>query len=70
MQNYVTSAAMDVGLALTAFFLFFCVQLPGATMPAWWGTNVINTIDYDETAVQKMVSGNETFGPAPGTWKW
>lgn len=66
--NYITSAAMDVGLALAAIFIFFCVQLPGASMPDWWGTTVINTMDYTATALQKTVSGNETFGPK--VWKW
>lgn len=59
---------MDVGLALCAIAIFFFVQLPGAAMPAWWGTNVIYTADINQTAVQKTVSGNETFGPK--TWSW
>ncbi|CAK1366136.1 Sexual differentiation process protein isp4 [Cercospora beticola] len=66
--NYVTSAAMDVGLAICAIVIFFCVQLPGGSMAPWWGTNVINTFDYNGTAVQKTVSGDEKFGPA--VWKW
>lgn len=68
--NYVTSAGLDVGLALAAIIMFFCVQLPGGSMTSWWGTNVINTYDYNGTAVQKTVSGDETFGPPAGSWKW
>lgn len=69
--NYITSAALDVGLAICAIVLFFCVQLPGGTMSEWWGTSVIeNTVDMMGTAVRKTVSGDETFGPAPGSWKW
>ncbi|KXS97602.1 hypothetical protein AC578_5748 [Pseudocercospora eumusae] len=66
--NYITSAALDVGLAICAIIIFFCVQLPGGNMPSWWGTDVINTVDYEGGAVRKKVSGNETFGPA--VWKW
>lgn len=66
--NYVTSAGFDVGLALCAIIAFFCVQLPGGKMASWWGTNVINTYDFNGTAVQKTVSGDEIFGPQ--TWKW
>ncbi|CAK3968482.1 small oligopeptide transporter [Lecanosticta acicola] len=66
--NYVTSAALDVGLAICAIIIFFCVQLPGGTMTNWWGTTVINTADYEGTAVQKTVSGDDYFGPR--TWKW
>ena len=68
--NYITSAALDVGLALSAIIIFFCVSLPGGAMTAWWGTTVIETADYDFTAVSKTVdaSKGEYFGPR--TWKW
>ena len=68
--NYITSAAMDVGLALCAIIIFFCVSLPGGSMTSWWGTTVIETIDFDAMAVQKTVdvTKGEYFGPR--TWKW
>ncbi|KAF4552813.1 putative OPT oligopeptide transporter protein [Elsinoe fawcettii] len=67
--NYITSAAFDVGLALCAIFLFFCVQLPGGEMPAWWGVNIVGeTLDGAQTAVRKTVADGEYFGPR--TWKW
>lgn len=66
--NYVTSAAMDIGLALCAIAIFFFVQLPGGSMPDWWGVTVVNTADYEGATIRKTVSGNETFGPK--TWKW
>ncbi|EME50295.1 hypothetical protein DOTSEDRAFT_68981 [Dothistroma septosporum NZE10] len=66
--NYVTSAGMDVGLAICAIVIFFCVQLPGGVMPSWWGVSVVNTVDYMGAAVRDTVTGNQTFGPA--TWKW
>lgn len=67
--NYITSAAMDVGLALCAIILFFCVQLPGGVMPDYWGTTIVGeTLDGAQAAIRKTVTGDETFGPA--TWKW
>lgn len=66
--NYITSAALDVGLALCAIIIFFCVQLPGGSMTKWWGTTVLNTVDYEGEAVRNTVSGNNTFGPS--TWSW
>ncbi|KAL5376381.1 hypothetical protein DPSP01_010492 [Paraphaeosphaeria sporulosa] len=67
--NYVTSAALDVGLALCAILLFFCVQLPGGAMPDYWGTTIIGrTVDGAGTAVRNVVADGETFGPK--TWKW
>ncbi|KAJ8113656.1 hypothetical protein OPT61_g4264 [Boeremia exigua] len=67
--NYITSAAFDVGLALCAIFLFFCVQLPGGKMPEYWGTAIVGkTLDGAGAAVRKVVGDGETFGPK--TWKW
>jgi len=67
--NYVTSAALDVGLALTSLAIFFFIQLPvNGQMPAWWGVNVIDTIDYEGGAVQKTVTKPDFFGPKE--WKW
>lgn len=67
--NYITSAALDVGLALCAIVLFFCVQLPGGEMPAYWGTNIVQeTLDQTGAAIRKTVAHGEYFGPR--TWKW
>ena len=71
--NYVTSAAMDVGLALCALAIFFFVQMPGGVMPDWWGVTVVeNTLDYAGAAVKKTVTGvgDDVFGPPRGSWKW
>lgn len=67
--NYVTSAAMDVGLALCALAIFFFVQLPGGNMSSWWGVNVLNTVDYEGDNWQKTAPEGG-FGPPNGTWKW
>lgn len=66
--NYVTSAGLDVGLAICGIVIFFCIQYPGASMPDWWGTTVIDTVDYEGGAVRKTVAEGEIFGPAE--WKW
>jgi len=67
--NYVTSAAMDVGLAICNIILFFCVLLPGGAMPEYWGNTIVSTTaDGAQTAVRKSVTGDEYFGPR--TWKW
>ena len=71
--NYVTSAAADVGLALCALAIFFFIQLPGGVMPNWWGVTVTQTtLDAEEAAVRKTVSGvgDDIFGPPRGSWKW
>jgi hypothetical protein len=67
--NYITSAALDVGLALCAIILFFCVQLPGGAMPDYWGTTIVGeTLDGAQAAIRKVVGEGEYFGPR--TWKW
>lgn len=67
--NYIASAGMDVGLALCAIILFFCVQLPGGAMPDYWGTTIVSkTLDGAQTAIRKTVNDGEIFGPR--TWKW
>ena len=37
--NYVLSAAMDVGTALSILVIFFALDLPGASVK-WWGNTV------------------------------
>jgi hypothetical protein len=67
--NYLTSAALDVGLALCGLIIFFFVLLPGGKMPKWWGTEIGGkTADGAFTAVRKFVAEGEYFGPR--TWKW
>ena len=71
LDNYVTSAALDIGLALCALAIFFFVQLPGASMPVWWGVNItMNTLDQEGAAVRQTVADGQIFGPPAGSWKW
>jgi hypothetical protein len=41
--NYVTSAALDAGLALCTLLIFFALILPKVDPPKWWGNNVVET---------------------------
>ncbi|KAF9045786.1 OPT oligopeptide transporter [Hymenopellis radicata] len=70
--NYVLSAAMDAGVAISAVVIFFCLQYPmnGAighdTVQKWWGNTVpFNTADAAGTPM-KVVAEGEFFGPR--TW--
>jgi hypothetical protein len=39
--NYITSAALDSGLALSTIIIFFALLLPQINPPQWWGNTVI-----------------------------
>lgn len=65
--NYVTSAGLDVGLALCTILIFCTLSLTQTDAPNWWGNNVVDTtMDAMDTAVQKIVAPGEFFGPR--TW--
>jgi len=38
--NYIMSAALDSGVALSALVIFFTLQVHGIDFPPWWGTNM------------------------------
>ncbi|KAH7096465.1 OPT oligopeptide transporter [Auriculariales sp. MPI-PUGE-AT-0066] len=70
--NYVLSAALDAGVAVSVIIIFFCLQFPKNneigidTIQVWWGNSVfLNTADYLGTRMRTLAKG-ETFGPA--TW--
>ncbi|KAJ7036069.1 OPT oligopeptide transporter [Mycena alexandri] len=70
--NYVLSAALDSGVAVSAVLIFFILQYPkngsiGAdTVQTWWGNTVwLNTADGNRLPLIALAEG-ETFGPA--TW--
>lgn len=71
--NYVLSAALDAGLALSIIFIFFVLQYPangsiGEGLQHWWGNTVYNeTADGMGTPVRQL-QGSETFGPSIGSW--
>jgi hypothetical protein len=38
--NYILSAALDAGVALSVIVIFFCVQYPkGGVEVNWWGNS-------------------------------
>jgi OPT oligopeptide transporter protein len=60
--NYVTSAALDSGLALSTIVIFFALLLPQVNPPSWWGNNVVtSTLDWNDAAVQEVPT--QPFGP-------
>jgi len=70
--NYVLSAALDSGVAVSTILIFFCLQYPmngaigAGNIAVWWGNTVyLNTLDGQGTALLSPPV-NGTFGPA--TW--
>ncbi|KAJ7225946.1 OPT oligopeptide transporter [Mycena pura] len=61
--NYITSAALDAGVALGIVVLFFAVQYShGGTSLNWWGNTVWQNTN-DAMGVPLLVSETGTFGP-------
>ncbi|RXW17009.1 hypothetical protein EST38_g8852 [Candolleomyces aberdarensis] len=67
--NYVLSAALDSGVAISVIVIFFCLQYPQngtiglETIQAWWGNTVfINTADSHGTPLRKLGEGKAMFG--------
>ncbi|KAF9382291.1 hypothetical protein CPC16_009416, partial [Podila verticillata] len=44
--NYLTSAAMDSGVAICAILMFFALQLHGIEAPKWWGNPKDRVFDH------------------------
>jgi hypothetical protein len=72
--NYVLSAALDSGTAISTIFIFFVLQFPQngqigiTTIGSWWGNTVyLDTADNNGTALL-VPAVNGTFGPPPGSW--
>jgi len=70
--NYVLSAALDSGVAVSAVLIFFILQYPQNgnigidTIQVWWGNSVwLNTADGRKTPMITLADG-DTFGPK--TW--
>ncbi|KAF8063463.1 OPT oligopeptide transporter [Lyophyllum atratum] len=67
--NYVLSAALDSGVAVSAVLIFFCLQYPLngniglKTIQAWWGNTVyLHTADAKGTPLLTVADG-DYFGP-------
>ncbi|KAJ7641107.1 OPT oligopeptide transporter [Roridomyces roridus] len=72
--NYVLSAALDSGVAVSAVLIFFILQYPRNgtiglnTIQTWWGNTVyLNTADGNKMPMISLADG-ETFGPPMGSW--
>lgn len=80
--NYVLSAAMDIGTALSALLIFFALDLPGVSL-SWWGNDVYKNSELlphsrstrltirlaiDWTGASALRIAPET-GFGPDTWK-
>ncbi|KAI0180949.1 small oligopeptide transporter [Hypoxylon sp. FL1284] len=62
--NYLTSAGLDLGLALGTLAVFFAFTLRDVDAPRWWGNDVVaSTLDYKGEAVQVVLPPGQTFGP-------
>lgn len=61
--NYVFSAGLDVGLALSTIVIFLALQMQSISFPTWWGNTVINTLDANDAAIQVVLPSGQTFGP-------
>jgi OPT family small oligopeptide transporter len=66
--NYITSAGLDVGLAICTIVIILSLNLTNTSMPSWWGVSAANNnADNLDTAV-KIVNPNPSatgrfFGP-------
>ncbi|KAB8289796.1 hypothetical protein EYC80_010429 [Monilinia laxa] len=62
--SYLTSSALDLGLALSTIFIFVALTVNWVEGPKWWGNSVVGgTLDAQGIAVQKIVGVGEHFGP-------
>ncbi|PNY27801.1 Sexual differentiation process protein isp4 [Tolypocladium capitatum] len=65
--NYVTSAGLDSGLAISTIIIVLTLSLTNTAAPSWWGNNIGGqTLDSQDAAFNKVLGPGETFGPR--TW--
>ncbi|KAF9285516.1 hypothetical protein BGZ68_003795 [Mortierella alpina] len=58
--NYLTSAALDTGVALAGLVIFFVIQAPGLEFPHWWGNP--DTRQPDVTLDHCAYGGRNFYG--------
>ncbi|KAG0199498.1 hypothetical protein BGX28_007256 [Mortierella sp. GBA30] len=54
--NYLTSAALDTGVAIAGLIIFFAIQSWDGAMPAWWGNPADGNFDHC------ALGGNNYYG--------
>ncbi|ORX35494.1 OPT oligopeptide transporter protein-domain-containing protein [Kockovaella imperatae] len=64
--NYVLAIAFDSGTALSALFIFICLDIPKARIN-WWGNTVYTeTLDWQGNGASYLTAPEQGFGPT----KW
>ncbi|KAJ7596747.1 glutathione transporter [Mycena floridula] len=63
--NYILSAALDSGVALSLIVMFFAIQLPtNGSELSWWGNNIwVNTADAAGVSRLMPTADQPLFGP-------
>ncbi|KIK26814.1 hypothetical protein PISMIDRAFT_94045, partial [Pisolithus microcarpus 441] len=65
--NYVLSAALDSGLAVSVLVIFFTLQYPmngtiGIGLQQWWGNTVFKNNDDGQGVPVRQLATGQTFG--------
>ncbi|KAL8413706.1 hypothetical protein RB594_005091 [Gaeumannomyces avenae] len=62
--NYVTSAALDCGLAVAAVVIFFALHMTQADVMVWFGNaEALGTLDMTSRAIKSSLPRGGIFGP-------
>ncbi|OSX66500.1 hypothetical protein POSPLADRAFT_1043923 [Postia placenta MAD-698-R-SB12] len=70
--NYVLSAGLDSGVAISIIIIFFCVQYPrdgtigASTIETWWGNTVSFNNADGRSASYKVLPSGQAFGSVAG----
>ncbi|KAG0236768.1 oligopeptide transporter 2-like protein [Mortierella sp. GBAus27b] len=59
--NYLTSAALDTGVALSGLVIYFIFQMRGASFPYWWGNPDPSNPDVNAGALDHCYNGYSNF---------
>jgi hypothetical protein len=64
--NYILSAALDSGLAISMIVIFFALQMPkGGINVNWWGNDFwMTTADANGIPLKSLSASQPTFGPS------
>lgn len=65
--DYVLSAALDCGVAVSTVIIFFCITLPVGSL-SWWGNVISSTTADGKGTPYKGLPDRGYFGPPKGTW--
>ncbi|KAI1314462.1 hypothetical protein EDD11_002164 [Mortierella claussenii] len=59
--NYLTSAALDTGMAISGLVIFFVLQMQDINMPYWWGNPDPRNPDPDAASYDHCFHGGSNF---------